>query len=198
MLRAALRRLPSWRERALLANERRRLLALISRGGVCAEIGVWQGDFAAQILETCRPLKLHLIDPWRYTPSYERSFYGRSGDSQTTLDTIHDSVHERFASAIAAGVVEVHRETSEAAALLFPDGYFDFVYVDGDHTYEFVRRDLAVYRPKLKTDAVLAGDDYALRGWWEWGVKRAVDEAVSVHAYEPIWLGRQFVLRLPP
>ena len=102
-------------------------------------------------------------------------------------------MHERFASAIAAGVVEVHRETSEAAALLFPDGYFDFVYVDGDHTYEFVRRDLAVYRPKLKTDAVLAGDDYALRGWWEWGVKRAVDEAVNEHAYEPIWLGRQFV-----
>ena len=107
-------------------------------------------------------------------------------------------MHERFASAIAAGVVEAHRETSEAAAWLFPDDYFDFVYVDGDHTYEFVRRDLAVYRPKLKTDAVLAGDHYALRGWWEWGVKRAVDEAVNEHAYEPIWLARQFVLRLPP
>jgi SAM-dependent methyltransferase len=198
MLRAALRRLPSSRERAHLAKERRRLLALISIGGVCAEIGVWQGDFAAQILETCRPLKLHLIDPWRYTPAYERSFYGRSRDSQTTLDGIHDSVQERFGSAIAAGVVEVHRQTSEAAALLFPDGYFDFVYVDGNHTYEFVRRDLEVYRPKLKPDAVLAGDDYALRGWWEWGVKRAVDEAVREHAYEPIWLGRQFVLRLPP
>ena len=64
MLRAALRRLPSWRERVLLANERRSVLALISPGSICAEIGVWQGDFAAQILETCRPIKLHLIDPW--------------------------------------------------------------------------------------------------------------------------------------
>ena len=91
----------------------------------------------------------------------------------------------------------MHRQTSEAAARLFPHGYFDFVYVDGNHTYQFVRRDLELYRPKLKNDAVLAGDDYALRGWWEWGVKRAV-EAVGEHAYEPIWLGRQFVLRLPP
>jgi hypothetical protein len=197
MLRRAARGLRSRRERAAVENERRRLLELVPPGAGCAEIGVWRGDFSARILETCRPRKLHLIDPWRHMPAYDHSYYGRPGEGQETLDAIYESVLARFAAGIATGVIEVHRLTSEAAGALIGDGTLDFVYVDGNHTFEFVRRDLDLYRPKLKEGALLAGDDYSLRGWWDWGVKRAVDEAVRERLFEPVWLGRQFVLRLP-
>lgn len=78
---------------------------------------------------------------------------------------------------------------------MFPDAYFDFVYVDGNHLYEFVRRDLELFLPKMRRDGILAGDDYSVRGWWEWGVKRAVDEHIEAGTYEVIWVGTQFVLR---
>lgn len=197
MLRRAARGFHSRRERAAVESERRRLLALVPSGAACAEIGVWRGDFSARILETCRPAKLHLIDPWRHLPAYDRSYYGRPDEGQETLDAVYESVLARFAPGIATGVIEVHRLTSEAAETLIGDGTLDFVYIDGNHTFEFVRRDLELYRPKLKEGGLLAGDDYSLCGWWDWGVKRAVDEAVQADAFEPVWLGRQFVLRLP-
>jgi hypothetical protein len=183
------------RERLLLERERRRLLSMVAKGGVCAEIGVWRGDFSARILEAVRPRKLHLIDPWRYAPEYEHSYYGRPGQDQATLDVVYDEVVARFSPEIADGVVEIHRQTSEEAAATFADGYFDFVYVDGNHLYGFVRRDLGLYLSKLRRDAILAGDDYGLRGWWDWGVKRAVDDELKAGTYEPVALGRQFVLR---
>ena len=40
-----------------------RNLHLIKPGDVCAEVGVWKGEFSHYILQ-CKPSKLHLIDPW--------------------------------------------------------------------------------------------------------------------------------------
>jgi hypothetical protein len=70
--------------------------------------------------------------------------------------------------------------------------------VDGDHLYEAVRADLELFDPKLKTDGLLAGDDYGMPGWWDDGVTRAVDEFVAGRGYEIVTLAaNQFVLRKP-
>jgi hypothetical protein len=187
--------------RRLRRNPRRFLLELAPVGGVCAEIGVWKGDFAAQILQVVRPAKLHLVDPWAFMTgaAYAESRYGgKVAADQAAMDELHTGVLHRFAGPIAQGVVEVHRCGAHEAAAAFPDESFDWVYVDGNHLYEHVCGDLACYDPKVKPGGLMAGDDYGDAGWWEDGVTRAVDEFVAARRYEVVSLeAHQFVLRKP-
>jgi methyltransferase family protein len=159
---------------------RRRLLRMLPKGSVGAEIGVWRGDFSAEILRTVRPAKLYLVDPWllRTEPKYEHAMWGGATE-QAQLNDVLRFVRERFREEIAAGVVEVVRQDSATAAAAFPAEHFDWIYLDGDHTYESVQRDLEAFVPKLKPAGVITGDDYDNEGWWENGVRRAVDELAS-------------------
>ena len=43
----------------------------------------------------------------------------------------------------------------------FPDNYFDWVYIDGNHLYEFVKKDVELSFQKVKPGGVIAGDDSA-------------------------------------
>ena len=54
------------------------ILTLIPKGGVGAELGVWQGDFSARILQIAEPSRLHLIDPFesRNESRYADAWYG--------------------------------------------------------------------------------------------------------------------------
>jgi hypothetical protein len=71
---------------------------------------------------------------------------------------------------------------------MFPDAYFDWVYVDGDHSYEGCSRDLELYAPKVRSGGFLLVDDYKT-GWWGDGLIRAVDEFAARPAVE--WVARQ-------
>lgn len=55
----------------------------------------------------------------------------------------------------------------------YNDEYFDIVYIDASHEYEFVIEDIKNWIPKVKKGGVICGDDY-VKGWP--GVIRAVDE----------------------
>lgn len=78
------------------------------------------------------------------------------------------------------------------------DGSLDWVYIDGDHTYDAVRNDIATYTRKLRSGGWLTGDDYQARGKYHGGVKDAVDEAVASGALTLIaQRGRRFVLCTP-
>ena len=182
------------------SGRRRRLLDALPKGGVGVEVGVWRGDFSARILEIARPRKLHLVDPWLAVreEGYEGARYGGElDDGQAEMDAVYAAVLERFARERGRGIVEVHRTTGVDAAARFADGELDFVYVDGDHTYEAVKADLAAYAPKLRPGGLLAGDDYGVAGWWEDGVTRAVDEFVAAGGAEVVSLdANQFVLRI--
>jgi hypothetical protein len=168
---------------------------------VCAEIGVWKGDFSARILKVVRPSKLHLIDPWAFMtgPEYAGARYGGGvATDQEAMDELHAEVLRRFADEIARDVVEVHRCVPGAAAERSPDACFDWIHVDGNHLYDYVRDDLFRFDPKAKAGGLIAGDDYGASGWWEDGVTRAVDEFVDECSYDVVSLeAHQFVVRKP-
>src|SRR5262249_33632962 len=137
-----------------------RLYALFAapRGGVCAEIGVWQGGFSRRIVQLRNPRELHLVDPWQFVPSLPERMYGGSvAKNQGDMDAIMNSVVARFAGNQA---VMVHRTTSLEAARRFADCYFDWVYIDGDHSYDAVLADLNAWFPKLKLGGKVVLDDY--------------------------------------
>ncbi len=179
--------------------DRNFLLRQVPAGGVCAEIGVWKGDFSKSILEIARPKKLHLIDPWKFEASddYAESLYGRNAvDGQSEMDATFEGVRQRFDGEIRQGLVEIHRATSDDAAREFPDGSLDWVYIDGNHLYEHVKADLETYLPKVRPGGYLAGDDYGVEGWWHGGVTRAVDEFVASKKGRSVVLkNQQFLLQ---
>jgi predicted O-methyltransferase YrrM len=154
------------------------VLSRMPPGGVCAEIGVSKGNFSASILAAARPRRLYLIDPWISRPELEQS------------------VRARFAAEIRAGTVEVIHETSEAASERFADCSLDWLYIDGNHNYEFVRKDLELYYPKVKSGGYIVCDDYHYAGRWNDGVTRAVDEFMTTGRCQRIFKRRsQFVMR---
>ena len=123
---------------------RKFLLNMMPAHSICAEIGVDRGVFSEEILETVNPRKLHLIDPWDY------------------YSARYDIVCRKFANRVESGQVQIHNGKSQLLYDLFPDEYFDWIYVDGSHSYKSVRNDLDLYYPKVKMYGFITGDDYRL------------------------------------
>jgi len=176
---------------------RRFLLEMLPAGSVGVEIGVHQGDFSQALLEIVAPAQLHLVDPWKHEPSpaYAKAWYGgRAEQGQAEMDARHAAVLARFDREIQAGQVIVHRGCSEDVLPGLPDDSLDWVYIDGNHLYEFVARDLALSLAKTRPGGLVTGDDYAGGGWWGGGVKRAVDELAEAGAARLVMIqDRQFV-----
>lgn len=179
-------------------DPRRFLLDLLPRESIGAEIGVHKGDFSRRILDLVRPRELHLIDPWRHEPSatYKDAWYGGHACGQAEMDTRYVGVCARFATEIRSGTVIVHRGNSSDVLERFGDEYFDWVYIDGNHLYAFVLKDLQLSTSKTATGGYIAGDDYSSPGWWRDGVRRAVDEFIEGRVVQLVDIRNgQFVLR---
>ena len=56
--------------------------------------------------------------------------------------------------------VQIIRDFSINAVKMFDDEKFDFIYIDGDHRYQEVLKDLEAWYPKLRYAGVMCGDDY--------------------------------------
>jgi len=110
---------------------------------------------------------LHLVDPWVFAD-------GEVKISQEEMDLLYESVVKRFAPETESGQVVIHRKFSHEIANLFGDNSLDWVYIDGDHSYEVVKEDLELASKMVKHGGIISGDDYSRYGWP--GIKRAVDE----------------------
>jgi Methyltransferase domain len=170
--------------RLLGQSHRAFLIEILPKNSVGAEVGVHKGDFSAQLLQGVNPKELHLIDPWKHEESdaYQASLYGgRAQGGQPEMDDRYQSVCARFERDIRMGRLKIHRGYSTDVLNEFPDEYFDWIYIDGNHLYEFVRQDLDLSFKKTKLSGYITGDDYASGGWWQGGVKRAVSEFMQVN-----------------
>tara|TARA_R100001198_G_C5179409_1_gene176746 strand:- start:317 stop:910 length:594 start_codon:yes stop_codon:yes gene_type:complete len=59
-------------------------------------------------------------------------------------------------------IVKLHEDYSYDEKVLskFNDDEYDFIYVDGNHSFESTRQDFELYIPKIKSNGVLGGHDY--------------------------------------
>lgn len=159
------------------SDPRQTLLQKLPRSAVGAEIGVWEGEFSKRITEVASPRVLHLIDPWAFQGEFpERMYGGAIAKRQEDMDKIYQSVIEKFRN---NQNVKIHRGLSETILQEFDDGYFDWVYIDGNHYYEYVSKDLELSFMKVKTGGLITGDDYTWGAKEGFPVKQAVQDFVN-------------------
>ena len=109
-----------------------------------------------------------MVDPYPY--NYK---CGSLGGDKITNDKWDEWYYSACKRMIADKTVRLLRLTSVKAAKLFPDDYFDLVYIDADHTKESVKEDCATWLPKVREGGILCGHDYG--GGWQ-SVVNGVDE----------------------
>jgi hypothetical protein len=94
-----------------------------------------------------------------------------------------------------AGIISVVAQQSTIAAGLFPDEWFHFVFIDGDHQRESVRADIEAWWPKVKNGGILAGHDYVHSAFP--GVAEAVREVFGPGDYQDTRSGSCWSVKKP-
>ena len=143
--------------------KRRYIISQINKNSVIAEVGVWKGEFSKKILDYCMPEKLFLIDPWLFdikvrgcAPQVE----GKEPLNQKYFDQAYNETISKFANNLN---VEIIKNTSLDSSKKFNNEYFDYIYIDAEHSYNAVKQDLNCWYPKLKKNGYMFGDDYHWR-----------------------------------
>ena len=134
------------------------MLDELPRGGAVAELGTYRGDFARVIVERCAPRELRLIDI-DFTQFDDRGLDGAT--------------------------VKRHNGLTYDIITTFPDDHFDWIYVDGDHSYAGALRDARAAAPKVRPGGFLVFNDFAHidQELGRYGVQRAVVD----FALEALW-----------
>jgi predicted O-methyltransferase YrrM len=142
------------------------LVHLLPQRARVAEVGTYRGDFASHILLAADPAELHLIDI-----------------DLTELD----------AGVRADPRVTLHEGRSEEVLPSFIDAYFDWIYIDGDHSYAGVTRDAHAAAPKVKPGGFLVFNDFAHIDpcLGTYGVHRAVVDFAVTQRWTFAWLAYQ-------
>lgn len=161
--------------------DRQSLLKVLPKKAICAEIGVDKGDFSKLILMETRPQKLHLIDAW--------------GDSKRYTDGLKEFVKNRFKKEIKKGSIEVNVGYSTKVLKVFPDRYFDWVYLDTNHTYENTAKELKILKDKVKLGGIISGHDFIIGNWrdnFSYGVIEAVHEFCVKNNWQLVYITEDF------
>ena len=143
---------------------------------VILEIGIHKGDFSEELLLKLNPKKLILVDPWiAYNDLiYQKSWYGNTQHSnQNIQDQYFLDVNKRFEKDILENKIQLCRKTSDEF-FLENKSIFDLIYIDGNHLFEFVKKDIENSLKFINNDGLIVLDDYGLKGWWLDGITKAV------------------------
>lgn len=84
--------------------------------------------------------------------------------------------------------IELLQYGSLDASCMFPDGYFDFVFIDSSHEHEQTRAEILLWQRKVKEGGILAGHDYneGCKGVMD-AVKEAFGDSFNVEETSEGW-----------
>lgn len=131
-----------------------------TRAESIAEIGVYRGRFAAEILAVCDSIETYyLLDPWRHLDGWNKP-------ANTSDDRFGRYLAETKANTAFAGDKRIFLQgTTTEVVDEIPDGSLDFAYIDGDHTLRGATIDLIKVWPKVRDGGWIGGDDFTHSVW---------------------------------
>lgn len=177
--------------------------------GKGAEVGTFKGEFTREVVSGWMGT-MYMIDVWRPL-----------GDEY--LDASNHAMHTTAYAEAMENIKGLEdraimiRGTSEVTSDIFADESLDFVYIDANHAYDFVKQDIELWYPKVKQGGYIGGHDYIAMEWYKdpnflpngkdkhiwsgnmsfyhgvFGVNVAVDEFCEMMGYTPTitdeWFG---------
>lgn len=141
----------------LPSNELNDYIKELGNNIVGCEIGVCHGENFCHMLEVCDNIqKLIGIDPYIAYDDYG----GRVSQGET--ENFREVTFQNLELINAGDRAEIRIMTSDDAVSTISDGSLDFVFIDGNHSQEYVRRDIRNYYDKVKSGGIFAGHDYSM------------------------------------
>ena len=144
---------------------------------VGVEIGVYEGDNAVRFCRSgVQYEQLYLVDP--YLKYVEYTSY--SGHSQDEWQNIEGRFRAKFGMSSGdtgsnnGQPATFMKMLSADASKVFDDASVDFIYIDGNHAYNYVKADLEAWYDKIKPGGLVMGHD-----WPYPSVQKAVNEFMA-------------------
>ena len=168
--------IPGWMSREELLW----LAKLAREHKTIVEFGSFHGRSTRALGDNCIGGRIWAVDPWNGEYTTVR------GDVAATVNTfVYPQFRKNLQDLISSGRVVPHRGFSYSFRLPYQ---VDMVFIDGDHRYEIVLRDIDRALELVRSGGIISGHDY---NWPT--VKQAVDEKLGqVEVVESIWWKQKF------
>lgn len=178
---------------------------------VAVELGVLRGENAQALNQALAPSKMFLVDAWssqslmeNYSPFARLPswvtpvtnfghYFGGPMDEQATFDRLYEDCASRFRDQPHVQLVkgDTVDEFERVRGLLGGDASIDFLYLDANHQYEFVFRELMEYSRLCKPESLIMLNDccHSAGGLRQnLGVLEAVARFIKIGDYRPVAL----------
>jgi GR25 family glycosyltransferase involved in LPS biosynthesis/predicted O-methyltransferase YrrM len=151
-------------------------------GAHFVEIGAWKGKstsfMAVEIKNSGKKIKFDVVDTFKGSPEH-----------QNLPCIINDTLYQEYLSNIEPVKKYVNTIVGDSSNIagMYADDSLDFVFIDGDHTLEGVRRDIMAWFDKVKPGGYLCGNDVFQKG--HDGVHQAIMQLLdNVDIYQNNWI----------
>lgn len=153
-----------------LLPDRISIIKKLPKKSICAELGIASCVYSKQILNENEPKEFHLFD---------------------ISNKCIDIAKTKFQKEINDNVVFTHKGDSSLEIGKFKDEYFDWIYIDGDHSYDGCKKDLMVAKDKIKEFGTIICNDYIYfspNDFQKYGVVESVNEFCIKYNFEIIFM----------
>ena len=175
-------------QNARVCADRYEVLKLLPKGGTAVEVGVAYGDFTIQILEQLRPDHFFAIDTFGIRAGDEP--WGRKELEEQNC-THFEYYRKKFRTWIDQGTMTCRQGLSWELLAQMPDHSIDYLYVDADHSYASVRKEIDAFKSKIREGGLVQFNDYTYfdqNALVPYGVPKAVHEFMEEENFEMLYL----------
>lgn len=161
----------------------------VPKGSACCEVGVFLLDFSRRILEVVEPKALYLID---HFPPTMFSCDEHGGNPRHAMGHLAMMAAATLKEEDPRVFVRIGHSAVVLGDMAPPSEWLDFIYLDADHSYEAVKKDLELAWGLIRPGGALAGHDYSIceervvdrSHYAGFGVKQAIDEFCAAKGVE--------------
>ena len=171
---------PEMLQNCKLLTDRYHLLEHLPKNGNGIEVGVLGGDWSQHLLDQTQPKELILADTFNSNDYPHKNRFTKK-NHEYYIKTKFETSGEQ---------VKVMKGLSWDILGLYPDDYFDWMYIDAAHDYNSVKKDLKECSRVLKPNGYLIMNDYIMYDHFtkeEYGVVPATNEFMMEHNFEMLY-----------
>lgn len=142
-----------------------------------AEVGVWKGhsiSFLANLLRN-EDSEIYAVDLFENTYKYSEDDSSRDPNLRKQIEIIYDVYNYNLNRTNTRHKIKDVKGISWEMSSKFEDNSLDVVFIDADHQYESVKKDITNWLPKVRKGGILSGHDYRPGNT----VAKAVDEVLK-------------------